>query len=60
MNDFKSASAMGRKRKVGVEGFLREAAQSLSHGEWQIVELRETDTPGHLIYPYPFKLIPST
>ena len=49
MNDFKSASATGKKRKVGVEGFLKEAAQSLSHGEWQIVELRETDTPGEFI-----------
>ena len=51
MRDFKSSSsdAPRKKRKVGVEGFLKEAAQSLSQGIWQVVELRESDAPGEYV-----------
>ena len=39
----------GKKVKLGggVAGYLKDAAQTLTHGEWHVIEIRESfDTPG--------------
>ena len=38
-----------RKRPMGVSDFLRNAADNIAHGVWQVLELQETETPGDII-----------
>lgn len=38
-----------RKKRVGIEDLVKNAARAVSQGFWQIVELQETDSPGVFI-----------
>lgn len=38
-----------RKKRVGIEDMVKNAARAVSQGFWQIVELQETDSPGIFI-----------
>ena len=46
-----SSSVPNKKAKVavGVEGFLKEASRNVRDGSWQVLEARETDTPGEIM-----------
>lgn len=38
-----------RKKRVGIEDMVKNAARAVNRGFWQIVELQETDSPGIFI-----------
>lgn len=44
-----AGEADSRKRRVGIDELVKNAARAITHGLWQIVELQETDSPGIFI-----------
>jgi hypothetical protein len=38
-----------KKKRVGIEDLVKNAARAVTHGLWQIVEFQETDSPGIFI-----------
>jgi len=43
-----SSSSVG-KRHMNVESFLKNATLAVTHGHWQIIEVRETEIPGDYV-----------
>lgn len=42
-------AAVVSKKRMGVDSFLKSAAMAVTHGYWQIIEVRETEIPGDFI-----------